>query len=133
MQERDLFGILYIISKFDKIHFRKRLQKIVCISKMDQEIGYPFTFNFRRYLYGPYSFDFKESLDELIKLNIIKEELGEEGQYSYFLTATGKARLTILKRRYLLEKGILTKFFKKYPKSTSVKDLVVSSKKVFGW
>ena len=46
MNEKDLFGVLYLINSLKKLEGRKRIQKMVCIAKYNPKIDYPFSFNY---------------------------------------------------------------------------------------
>jgi len=132
MNKKDVFGILYLISKLESVRCRKRLQKIICIGKLDPEINYPFSFEFQRYLYGPYSFELRDVTENLVNLGMINEAL-EGGSYNYSLTPLGKKNLVLLGKEIGKERVALIKFIKKYPKETSLNNLVQTSKGYFGW
>jgi len=133
MDKKEVFGVLYIIDYLDKLECRKRLQKLVCISKFDKNINYPFSFEFVRGLYGPYSFELKDLMDKLVLSDLISEEI-VGGKYIYSLTDRGKDFLKNLKNQ-VDEKSIksLNLLLKKYPKKTPLSELVILSKGFYGW
>ena len=131
MDDSDLFGVLYIIDSSHKLESRKRIQKMVCIGKYNPQIRYPFSFTYTKYLYGPYSFDLKETLTKLISLGIIEENFKDNG-YTYSLTAQGELLLTTLKSKVDasdIEK--LKLLIKEYPTNKYLPALVADSKTFF--
>ena len=76
----------------NKIEGRTRLQKMVYILKEKEKI--PFSFKYKPYFYGPYSEELYETIQDLVALNLLKEEIEPKGngvyQYDYVLTEPGK-------------------------------------------
>lgn len=131
MDDRDLFGLLYIIGSSDKLEGRKRIQKMVCLAKYNQSIGYPFSFEYTKYLYGPYSFDLKDVLNRLVDLGIIDENF-DNHIYTYSLTSNGKNLFKNLKEKISkddVEK--LKALVGKYPLDRHLPTLVAESKTFF--
>jgi len=129
MDNKDLFGVLCIIDSFGELNFRKRLQKLVCISKYDKGIGYPFSFEFSRWLYGPYSVELKNLMDRLILGGIVKEEFSKNG-YSYSLTEDGRHLLKKIPKKDLEIK--INKLIKMYGSKT-VSEITTEAKAFYGW
>ncbi|MGB9659776.1 MAG: hypothetical protein ACPLY9_04555 [Nitrososphaerales archaeon] len=94
--------LLLMRSSNDRIEGRTRLQKTVCILKYKHKI--PFSFEFRRYFYGPYSRRLQDAVNTLRAAGLIteKEVVLPEGyiKYNYELTEEGK----------ILAKKILDRF-----------------------
>lgn len=132
MENEDVFGLLSLISSYGKLSFRKRLQKIVYIGKNDPKIKYPFSFEFVRYHYGPFSFDLKNLMDTLIVGGFIKEDL-EHSTYSYHLTERGTNFLQELKKEIGQEKIKKIEFTWKTYGDKSVSELTSRAKEIFGW
>ena len=92
----DYLGVLYLIGKSPRgfFPFRIRLQKLVLIAK--KKFGYPFSFSFRYYFYGPYSSELREVIDTLVSFGFIKElkkNLNGNSVFVYRLTKKGETRL----------------------------------------
>lgn len=132
MENEDLFGVIYLINSFTKLDCRKRLQKAICIGKYNKEISYPFSFNFIRFHYGPYSFELKEMMDKLILGGYIREEFAR-GKYSYSLTDSGKVLFLGLNDK--IGKDKLNKLNKLVSsiKGLNVSDLTIKAKTDFNW
>lgn len=131
MNDRDLFGVLQIIGSLKEIECRKRIQKMVCLGKYNSKVGYPFSFSYVKYLYGPYSFELKELLDKLRFLGLINEEI-DHGRYMYSLTEDGQIFLhKIGKKVGKSEKEKLNLLTSHYPNDFPLQKLVNESKKVF--
>lgn len=129
MKKEDLFGILCIIDVSGRLDFRKRLQKLTCLGKYDKEVDYPFSFEFIRYHYGPYSFELKDLMDKLITSGLV-EERSVNYIYSYSLTDSGKKVLAensndLLKNKI---KILLDKY-----KNQSVSQITKEAKVFYGW
>ena len=96
MSKRSDLALLLLLFKNlnNRIAGRKRLQKTVCILKY--KYGIEFSFMFRKYFYGPYSYELQNAIDTLRAAGLIAEE-GElilpDGylRYNYELTDEGKA------------------------------------------
>ena len=130
MNEKDLFGILHIIDSLGELNGRKRIQKMVCIGKYNPEVNYPFSFQYIKYLYGPYSFDLKETIDRFVVLGIIKEE--KNVGYRYSLTDEGIKILKQLSGKVKKEDKNKLKFLiSNYPATMDTSNLVAESKKFF--
>ena len=134
----DLFGILKIISfagsSFDQ---RTRLHKLVCIAKTKPGINYPFSFEFCRYFYGPYSFELRDMTGQLVKDGVVEEKMvffcnGNKG-FSYNLTEVGKSLLASLESN--TEPKNIEKIKTLFEESGGKKrnELVDEAKKFFGW
>jgi hypothetical protein len=133
MNEKDIFGVLYIIDSFGKLNFRKRLQKLVCIAKYSNEIKYPFSFEFIKFHYGPYSFELKDCINKLIIIGLVEEKEANRIGYSYTLTMKGKNFKDLIKSKIDLSlikrlKGLYASYSEK-----SVSQLTLEAKKFFGW
>jgi len=117
------------------IEGRKRLQKIVCTMKYKNKI--PFSFEFRRYFYGPYSEELADIVDSMVGTGLLREWselLGPDVvQYTYQLSDKGEelAEKTV----NVLDEKLVTKLQKssKEIKALSTSDLVSLSKRVFGY
>ena len=117
------------------IEGRKRLQKIVCTMKYKNKI--PFSFEFRRYFYGPYSEDLADIVDSMVGTGLLKEWselLGPDVvKYTYGLSDKGKelAERTV----NVLDKKLITKIQKSSEEMSELptSELVSLSKRVFGY
>ena len=117
------------------IEGRKRLQKIVCTMKYKNKI--PFSFEFRRYFYGPYSEELADIVDSMVGTGLLKERselLGPDiVQYIYQLSDKGKelAERTV----NVLDKKLVTKLQKSSEEINEIptSELVSLSKRVFGY
>lgn len=95
---KDAFGLLYLISKVKpEFKFKIKLQKLVLIAKKDQEINYPFSFEFVPYYYGPYSYELQKFLEVLILKNFVEQKVEEIPQnnenlkiFKYTLSSRGE-------------------------------------------
>ncbi len=92
--DAELLILLLHNSKEHRIKGRTRFQKIVYLLK-NQEIN--FQYEFRPYLYGPYSVNLKKDIRMLTKLGLLEEESQEiefDGvvydRYVYSLTEEGR-------------------------------------------
>jgi uncharacterized protein YwgA len=115
-----------------KIEGRKRIQKIVCISKYKYNL--PFPFEFYPYFYGPHSEQLQDILDILVSAKILEEkiELTPSGniKYVYSLTETGKNLANMIKGQ-LDDKTILENLNKvKELKEREIEDLVKEAKTI---
>ncbi len=82
--------LLKLIEKCGSISGRKRLQKLVFISKEKHNV--PFEYNFILHLFGPYSSDLQNDLSFLVDIGFIKEipPTQEIEPYFYELTDDGR-------------------------------------------
>jgi uncharacterized protein YwgA len=75
------------------IEGRTRIQKEICLLKFKSKI--PFTFNYRSYYYGPYSEELSETINMLVGVKLLKENMISVGyntyRYDYSLTEQGEA------------------------------------------
>lgn len=132
MENEDLFGVLFLIDSFKKLDCRKRLQKSVCIGKYDKQIGYPFSFDFIRFHYGPYSFDLKNLMDKLVLGGYIKEDFGL-GKYSYSLTGEGTNLFNELQKKMGQDKLNKLNLLVANIKGKNVSELTQKAKTDFNW
>lgn len=131
----DFFGILYLINKAS-YYFRgkTRLQKMIMLAKEEEK--YPFSFEFVRYHYGPFSFDLQNIVSDLVRFGFIEEQnymtaIGPESQYR--LTKNGYAFLEYLNSKIeQKEKNKLDELWKRY-KFLDTRALIARAKEVFGW
>ncbi|MDF2606519.1 MAG: hypothetical protein K0S34_709 [Bacillales bacterium] len=82
--------ILEFISKAKEISGRKKLQKMVYISK---KFNLPFIERFNFHFYGPYSDELTVKVEELCNMGLIEEEKSKKNgatQYVYRLTNSGE-------------------------------------------
>lgn len=130
----DLFGVLNLISSVGRFRHRVRLQKYVLLAQ--REVAYPFSFNFERYFYGPYSFDLRNFMDVLVSEGLVKEEKTATScgvEYSYELTGIGELFLgDISKQVPDNEKQKLRKLVRTLSDLSDVA-VVKRAKQVFGW
>jgi len=97
----------------------------------------PFSFEFRRYFYGPYSEELADIVDSMVGTGLLREWselLGPDVvQYTYQLSDKGEelAEKTV----NVLDEKLVTKLQKssKEIKALSTSDLVSLSKRVFGY
>ena len=131
----DFFGLLYIIKKSSNFFKGStRLQKIIMIGKYEYKL--PFSFEFVRYHYGPFSFQLHTLVNDLIRAGIIEKQdvssqVGLEAWYK--LTNDGLSFFESMKKDISsdeLEK--LDKLWEKY-RFLNKDALVVRSKELFGW
>jgi uncharacterized protein YwgA len=132
MNKGDLFGVLYLIGASKNLNFRKRLQKLICISKYDNKINYPFSFEFVRFHYGPYSFDLKRAMDNLIVAGLIEERLVGVG-YSYSLTKKGEDKLNIIRKGFGTTEARKIETVWKTHQNKTVPEITKEAKHHFGW
>ncbi|WP_078556211.1 YwgA family protein [Bacillus alkalicellulosilyticus] len=81
--------LLTVIERAGEIIGRKKLQKIVYISK---KLKFPFTEKFKFHMFGPYSEELTLRIEELCNLGFleeIKENKGGYSQYRYTITEEG--------------------------------------------
>jgi uncharacterized protein YwgA len=131
----DFFGILYLINKASYYFKGKtKLQKLIMLAK--QEENYPFTFEFVRYHYGPFSFEIQNVISDLVRSGIIEEQaistsLGSECNYR--LTEDGHKFLNHLNEKIdQTNKEKLDELWNKYRFFGSEK-IIARAKEVFGW
>lgn len=83
-----------LIDLLDKVRGRKKLQKIVYLSK---QIGVPFSHDFDYHFYGPFSEALANELEEMKWLGLVDEEKtqtpGGFNQYTYHLSQKGRKLL----------------------------------------
>jgi len=92
---KELFGILHLIDDIGTLKYRKRLQKLVLVGKL--EFKYPFSFAYEKYLFGPYSLELQNYVDKLVLDGLVKE-ISKENFYEYELSPTGKLVLDKMKK-----------------------------------
>lgn len=92
---KELFGILHLINSLGTLRYRKRLQKLVLVGKL--EFKYPFPFAYEKHLFGPYSLKLQNYVDKLVLDGIIQETF-KENFYEYKLSPTGKLVLDKMKK-----------------------------------
>lgn len=132
--KKDLFGILYLISKApDVFEYRKRLQKFGVIAKYCKGIEYPFSFDFVRGQYGPYSFELGEAVSQLVSDGVLIEKRVGIAGYGYQLSKLGEQLLNELKEEMRDEdKRKIDNLWETY-KNYTTESLVNYSKEVYGW
>ena len=78
--------------KDNKIEGRTRIQKEICLLKFKSKM--PFTFGYKSYYYGPYSEELSETINTLVGVKLLKENITGVGynsyRYDYTLTKEGK-------------------------------------------
>jgi uncharacterized protein YwgA len=130
----DLLGVLLIIDRVGKFKHRVRLQKYVLIAQKD--LKYPFSFNFERYFYGPYSFELKDFMSNLVSEGLVTEtkvNLTKGVEYFYELTEVGKSVLSeLLKNAEKKNIEIIEKLTKECKDMTD-NEVIQKAKIVFGW
>lgn len=91
----ELLMLLLRNSRGHRIRGRTRLQKIVFLL---EEQGINFEYEFKPYLYGPYSATLKNNLSVLVELGMVNEESEEiefdgvvHDRYAYSLTEEGRS------------------------------------------
>lgn len=89
--DTELLTLILSWSPSNTVEGRTRLEKLVYLLK--HVFGIPFTYNFFPYLYGPYSRDLMEDLDQLNEFGLVEEDMysDESGiiRYDYLLTKEG--------------------------------------------
>ena len=133
----DFFGLLYLINKASYYFKGKtRLQKMIMLAKLEDKIKYPFTFEFVRYHYGPFSFQLQDMISDLARAGILEEQgsLGPMGTESmYRLTDEGQRFLEHLKKDITeIDRKKLDEIWEKY-RFLSKDALVIKAKEIFGW
>jgi len=135
--KHDFFGVLYLINKAS-YYFkgRTRLQKMIMLATREDKIKYPFSFEFVRYHYGPFSFPLQDMISDLIRAGILEEQqiMGPVGIESlYRLTDEGQRFLDRLKKEIPNDdKKKLDEIWEKY-RFLSKDALVIKAKEIFGW
>jgi len=131
----DFFGLLYLINKANyTFGGRTKLQKMIMLGK--KEFKYPFTFDFVRYQYGPFSFLLFNIISNLVVSGILEEHeiyspIGRECRYK--LTSSGKEFLeSISSKIKQSEKKKLDNLWLKY-RYYGTDRIVIRAKEVFGW
>jgi len=88
---------------------RHRFQKLVCIMRYGRQI--PFSFEFIRYHYGPYSESLSSAIDTLVGVALFEEQrhtiTDHIIQYSYSLTEEGERLASSIIQRLRQEDGQL--------------------------
>lgn len=98
----DYLKILKIIDTTGKIRSRKKIQKMVYLM---QQADVPFSEDFNLHLYGPYSSQLQNEINQLEDGKLIEQPLED---YSYILRLTEKGK-EFLKEKEGLIKDLFTK------------------------
>lgn len=91
--------VLKLVDGLREIDGRTKFQKLVFIGQ--KELGLPEVFKFSGYYYGPYSKDLTETIEALIRMGLLDEEVKERDEYIeyiYTITEEGKGALKGLER-----------------------------------
>jgi|GEM_PF-1922993 len=128
--EGDLFGMLYLIKKFNGIDGRKKFQKLVVLAKLEKK--YNFSFQFDRHLFGPYSIDLQRCLNNLVSDGIVSEKK-DDLNYAYNITPLGEQILESLKTKFSLEDIKKLDAIHDENKALSTPGIVARAKVAFGW
>jgi uncharacterized protein YwgA len=131
----DFFGILYLIDKAT-YYFkgRTKLQKLIMLAKIEEK--YPFSFEFVRYHYGPFSFEIQNVISDLVGTGVIEQQeiltaIGSECNYR--LTEEGHKFLNHLNENIdQADKKKLDRLWDKY-RFFGKEKIVTRAKEVFGW
>jgi len=87
----DFFGVLYLINKSKSYFYgRTRLQKMVMLGKLENQ--FPFSFDFVRHHYGPFSFELYNLIENLVRGGLLEEYsvIDDKGKnHRYRLTKSG--------------------------------------------
>jgi uncharacterized protein YwgA len=81
-QKRGL--LLEIMMHVGSIQGRTRLQKMIFLAQ--EELGLPHVFDFKKYHYGPYSWDLTETVERMLARGEIEEQVESRGdsiRYTY--------------------------------------------------
>lgn len=92
---KDHAKIIHAISTAGEISGRKKLQKIVFISK---KLAFPFQEKYQFHFYGPYSEELTLRVEELCNMGYLKEVKEKRAgyyQYCYSVTETGRDFLSM--------------------------------------
>ena len=136
---QDVGGVLKLINLASGgLAGRIRLQKLIFIAKKEKDISYPFSFEFIRYHFGPYSKSLQDLLAKLVSFGLVQEHLiktsNDRDMYLYRLTSNGKELLN----RYDMDSGLahqlmaINKLWLRY-RSYNQDTLVLRAKELFGW
>lgn len=116
------YVVLKLVNELDGVDGRTKFQKLIFIGQ--KELGLPEAFKFSGYYYGPYSKDLTETIEALIKIGLLNEEVkvkDEYIEYIYTITEEGKGALKGLEReiREKLPKTVISHLrdFKKMSRS----------------
>ncbi|OYT40988.1 MAG: hypothetical protein B6U86_03275 [Candidatus Altiarchaeales archaeon ex4484_43] len=93
------YVVLKLVSELGRIDGRTKFQKLVFIGQ--KEFGLPEAFKFSGYYYGPYSKDLTETIEALIRIGFLHEEVkvkDEYIEYIYTITEEGKGALRGLEK-----------------------------------
>lgn len=92
IESTDANRIVWLVGNHGRIEGRTRLQKIVFLLMVEEEIN--FSFDFIPYYYGPYSDDLSEYVEDLISYGFLVEKRtrlsNDVYRYDYELTESGK-------------------------------------------
>ena len=131
--KQDIFGVLYLIKRSGEFKHRSRLQKTILIGKLRETIKYPFSFNYVRHFFGPYSFELQNLISQFVKDGVLEEKIYGDS-YSYKITDTGDSIISALRKDITLaEISKLDKLWEKECKGRSTSEIISNAKKLFGW
>ena len=91
--------VLKLVNELKRINGRTKFQKLVFIGQ--KELGLPEVFKFSGYYYGPYSKDLTETIEGLIRMGLLNEDVKVEDEYIeyvYTITEEGKGALNALEK-----------------------------------
>lgn len=90
---KDFHYILTVLNNLEKIHGRKRFQKLIFLLKEKYEI--PFSYNFISHYYGPYSRGLQIDIDNMENSQMI-EVSKNNYPISHKITKNGKKNFKLL-------------------------------------
>lgn len=91
--------VLKLLDLAKRVECKTKFQKIVFLAEVEEKV--PLTYNFKKYHYGPFSFDLSDDLNALKQTNFINESITVIGssedsaiiKSAFTLTADGKKEL----------------------------------------